>query len=435
MTARDHALRNLDGRRLPGWPVNLLKRFREKSPADPRDVALAERIYIGVVKNLLLLQDRIEHYSGKRLKQVDPLVQKILAIGLYQLGFLDRIPASAAVNEAVGQAKRFGRARAAGFVNAVLRNATRQPVGAGQNPGGDLTADNADIADYAEKVLSHPRELFEKISELLGWDAALKFCRHDNAEPPTLVRVLDGVEIAALQADGLEIQPHERAGIFVVGGGTQKIFADWARRGLAQVQDVTAAAVVDQLQLAPGMRVLDRCAGRGTKTLQILQRVGGSGNVVAADASGERCESLKELLAERGVGNVAVHLATHLRSIANVIPDSFDRVLIDVPCSNSGVLARRPEARYAQDDRRLKSLSKLQREILEDTAPFLAAGGLLIYSTCSIWPSENELLIGQFLSRFSDFHLLKEGTIWPSFETDSPFHYHDGGYIALLRKR
>jgi 16S rRNA (cytosine967-C5)-methyltransferase len=428
MKPRDHALRNLDARRFPGWRANLLKRFSDDSPADPRDLALAERIYVGVVKNLLLLQDRIEHFSGKRLKQIDPLVQKILAIALYQLEFLDRIPASAAVNEAVGQAKRFGRAKAAGFVNAVLRNATRE------NAGGSLTADSADNADNAEKVFSHPRELFKKLAELLGEENAVKFCRHDNAEPPTLVRVFKGVEGSALRAEGVEILAHEKAGMFVVNRGTPRVFADWARRGIAQVQDATAAGVVDQLEILPGMNVLDRCAGRGTKTMQILQRAGLGGRIVAVDASAERCVSLKDLLGERGVKNVAVHQATKLASIASELPASFDRILIDVPCSNSGVLARRPEARYAQDDRRLNSLGKLQREILEDTAPFLAAGGLLVYSTCSIWPEENEMQIRQFLSRFPNFQIMKEGTILPSFQHESPVHYHDGGYAAVLRR-
>ena len=130
MTARDYALSQLDQRRLPQWPTGLLKKKpggrRGSPPDDPRDLALADQIVAGVIKNLLLLQFLIEHHSGRRLKDVDVLVQKVLAIGLYQLRFLSRIPASAAVDEAVEQAKRFGRAKAAGFVNAVLRHATRE---------------------------------------------------------------------------------------------------------------------------------------------------------------------------------------------------------------------------------------------------------------------------------------------------------------------
>ena len=129
MSARDHALRELDTKRLPGWPAGTIRKSKASSapPADARDLGLAENISAGVVKNLLLLQHLVQHYSGRNLKSVDVLVQKILAIGLYQLRFLSRIPASAAVDEAVEQARRFGQTRAAGFVNAILRKATREP--------------------------------------------------------------------------------------------------------------------------------------------------------------------------------------------------------------------------------------------------------------------------------------------------------------------
>ena len=127
MTARDLALFELDQRTLPGWAPEEMRAPRRSAATDPRDLALAEQILVGVIKNQLLLVHLIEQYSGRKRKSIDPLVQKILAVGLYQLHFLDRIPASAAVNEAVEQAKRFGRTKAAGFVNAILRKATAGP--------------------------------------------------------------------------------------------------------------------------------------------------------------------------------------------------------------------------------------------------------------------------------------------------------------------
>src|SRR5260221_10902568 len=125
MTSRDFALRELDGRHLPHWPGKALKKVKPLvPPADPRDLALAENIVIGVIKNLLQLQHLIQYYSGRSLKSIDEVVQKILAIALYQLRFLDRVPVSAAVDQAVEQTRRFGESRASGFVNAVLRKAT-----------------------------------------------------------------------------------------------------------------------------------------------------------------------------------------------------------------------------------------------------------------------------------------------------------------------
>jgi 16S rRNA (cytosine967-C5)-methyltransferase len=422
MTGRDHALHLLDARRLPGWPARTLRRGKATAPADPRDRALGEQIFVGVVKNLLRLQHHIEHYSGKPLEQIDPLVSKIMAIGLYQLQFLDRVPAAAAVDEAVKQARRFGRARAAGMVNAVLRNATRRPPPPDPDP-------KLDPQRFAQLVLSHPPQFFAALVDLLGVERALQMCRHDNAQPPTLVRLFAGVDPSILAAPGVQIIPHERPGMLVVQGARQDKLGDWARRGLAQVQDATAAAVVDAMDLQPNQLVLDRCAGLGTKTLQLHERVGPAARVVAVDASSARCQALRRLLTERGITNVHVFQTDRLSAIADLATRLFDRILLDVPCTNSGVLPRRPEARYsAQRD----CLVNVQRRILDDTADHLASGGRMVYSTCSIWPQENQGQIEAFLSAHPRFKLLEQYTTLPSFQTSDPARYHDGGYVAVL---
>jgi 16S rRNA (cytosine967-C5)-methyltransferase len=422
MNARDFALIQLDKKRLPGWKPDLVHHADSSEPTDPRDRGLAEQIVAGVVKNLFLLQWHIEHYSGRPSAKIDPLVRKILAIGLYQLEFLDRIPASAAVDEAVQQTKRFGRGKSAGFVNAVLRNVGRNVKPASPDPALDPDA-------YAKMVLSHPPELFRKLAGLLGTEKALAFCRHDNAEPPTVVRLYRGAEQAALNEPGVEILPHEAAGMFVVRGANQQLLARWARAGIAQVQDPMAASVVEQLRIEPGQVVLDRCAGVGTKTLQIQEIVGTTGMVVAVDPSAARCGLLRGMLEHRGISNVKIVQSADLESARAQLPVSFDRILVDVPCSNSGVLARRPEARYAGG---LDCLRKLQREILESSLPWLARDGMMIYSTCSVWAEENQDQVREFLGRHAGLKLEEEQFILPSFETGEAAMYHDGGYWAVI---
>jgi 16S rRNA (cytosine967-C5)-methyltransferase len=428
MNARDWALAELDERRLPGWSANALPTKRDRSPpSDARDVGLAERITIGVIKNHALLLHLIESHSGRLLKQVDPLVQKILAVALYQLRFMDRIPASAAVDEAVEQCRRFSRARATGFVNAVLRNATRQP---------DVVLPDAhrDPDAHAAIGLSHPPELFRRLTRIMSIADALAFCRHDNAEPPTLVRLYRGVSADQLATEGVTIAPHEQRGLFVATGAKRAQIESWAREGLAQVQDATSAQAVAHMDLQPGQRVLDRCSGLGTKTLQMREHVGGDGTVVAVDPSPQRCAGLRAMLGARGIGNVTVHEVGMLRDVPSIAQGSFDRILIDAPCSNSGVLARRPEARYVQDDRSLRSRETIQRAILDDTAPYLAPGGLLVYSTCSVWPDENEDQVRTFIARQPEYELLSSRTVLPSFHERDPARYHDGGFVALLRR-
>jgi 16S rRNA (cytosine967-C5)-methyltransferase len=417
LNARDFALQVLDQKQLPGWKSNPRK-LRAAPPSDPRERALAEQIVAGVVKNLFLLQWYIEHYSSRNLASIDALVAKILAIALYQMKFLDRIPRSAAVDEAVKQTRRFHRTSAAGFVNAVLRNVGRQGWPAELD-------EKADPEAYAEKILSHPRELFRRLDQLIGTQEALEFSRHDNLEPPIVVRLGKGVDSHALAAPDIEIAPHTSEGMVVARGAKFASLRDWAIQGLGQVQDATAADVVSHLAISTGIRVLDRCAGLGTKTLQIWEAVGTTGQVVAMDASAFRCQQLRKLLQQRNINNVNVIEGAKMNETT-----PFDRILVDVPCSNSGVLARRPEARYRDA---VNCLTKVQREILEDTLPTLSPGGLLVYSTCSVWPEENEQLIAGLLKDHSGLQLMEEKTTWPSADTAPDTEYRDGGYFAVLR--
>ncbi|MFI5380799.1 MAG: transcription antitermination factor NusB [Tepidisphaerales bacterium] len=394
------------------------------SPADPRDLALAEQITIGVVKNLLHLQFLIEHFSGRRLGSIDPVVQKILAIGLYQLRFLDRIPPHAAVDEAVEQAKRFGQRRAAGFVNAILRKAAARNWPA--------TPDAAsDPAGHAEIALSCPRTLFARLAETFGADEALRQCRHNNTEPPLIVRLNPGRSLDEIDLGGVVARPHEQPGMVVLDSPPVRLLAELADRGIGQVQDPTAAAVAPLLELSPGQTVLDRCCGVGTKTMQLADAVGPAGVVVAMDPSDARCGILAQLVEKRALTHVRICKVGKVADLPPDLPAQFDAVLVDVPCSNSGVLARRPEARYKQTARHMESLARLQDEIIEDSAGRLKPGGRLVYSTCSIWPDENTERIAAFLSGHPDYRMLREETIVPSTDGD-PARYHDGGYRAVL---
>ncbi len=180
MNARDYALHLIRQSYLPGWnkPTKLTPQN-----LDPRDRALGESIAASVSKNLLLLKHAIRHYSGREMKAIDPLVQMVLAIAIAQLRFFDRVPASAAVDEAVEQTKRLRLGRAGGFVNAVLRRATREP---------DLPLPSRERAEeYARTVLSHPAELFQRLVSLMGEKKALALCEKNNAIAPTIVRAGD----------------------------------------------------------------------------------------------------------------------------------------------------------------------------------------------------------------------------------------------------
>jgi 16S rRNA (cytosine967-C5)-methyltransferase len=268
------------------------------------------------------------------------------------------------------------------------------------------------------------------------------------------MRLLGDARPQDLQAEGVTITPHEQPRMFVVEHAKQATLAEWSRRGIAQVQDGTAAHVVEECEVLAGQSVLDRCCGFGTKALQLAEKVGPSGTVVAVDPNRERIEGLRRLIAGRarrlpnrsstddknGTAGASPSQANGVVTVATAgwmkdvdySSKTFDRVLVDVPCSNSGVLARRPEARYRQDQQTLRSLEKLQRDILLDTAAHVAPSGLLIYSTCSIWPEENEHIAQWFLKQHP-FKLLRQHATLPSLDAD-PARYHDGGYFAVFAR-
>lgn len=436
MDARDYAVLMLDQASLPGLPQEAFKRRSPVAPEDPRDRALSEQIIAGVIKNYIHLDKLIGIHAKRSSRQVDARARLILLVALYQMRFLDRIPDHAIVTEAVRQTRRLDPVtlqRASGFVNAVLRQALREPDVFEKLPK------RTNAPAYAEAVLSHPRTLFARLADLLGEKDALAFCEHDNRTPPTLVRLTPGTTIDDLRKSApevVEIVPHEQEGICVVTGGRYADFARWSDAGVAQVQDATSAAVVGELDVRPGQAVLDRCCGLGTKTQQLSEAVGGEGAVFAVDAMGSRINRLRRLVRRRpDLLNITAKRAEWMEELPPEWPGAYDRILIDAPCSNTGVLARRAEARYHQSDEALEELVQLQKAILADTWPALSPRGLMAYATCSVLPEENGRLMAQFLRATPEAELVSERAWWPSFATTDATRYRDGGYVAVLRRK
>jgi 16S rRNA (cytosine967-C5)-methyltransferase len=457
--ARLSALWELDQRALPNWPARTMRRLRRFRLSDARDIDLAEKITHGVVKELLVLQRLATEYSGRSLQQIDVPAQKILAVAMYQMRALARVPTHAIVDDAVEQARDAGLGGAGGFVNAVLRKAAMNraaganvpdqgsaslegvtPVTPASAPSvstkrqraAALQEDRFTPSERAEREFSFPREVFDRFARLYGPDDALAMCRAFNADPPMLARLIAPTTIEQLVAAGVDATPHAQPGIVVLKDVRRAKLRELADAGLCQPQDATSAATVDHLDLQPGQRVLDRCCGRGTKTRQIHERVGPTGRVVAMDPSEERLAQLRELLAKHSINNVQL---VNAGTIDRLDPEEeFERVLIDAPCSNSGVFARRPEARYHQNPKHVSRIVELQRRILTDTAPIVASGGRIVYATCSVWPEENEAVVEAFLKASGKFKRLNQQSIPPQ-PSEDPTQYRDGGFVAVLEKR
>jgi len=413
MNARDEAYRQLSDAALPGWRLPTPK-FRGE--VSPQDVNLAHAITRAVIKNFPLLRHLIAHYAGRPSRQIDDRAQAVLAIGLAQLRYFDRLPDYAVVDEAAEQAKRLKLGKAVGFINAVLRRAIRES---------EVPLPSKDDAEkYAEVVLSQPPELFRRLSKLLGKRDALRLAERNNGEAPLIVRGQPPV------TEGLEITPHEEPGFYVLRGASETMLAEWSRAGIAQAQDPTSARVIDQLLLEGATTILDRCCGVGTKTLQIAAAAPNA-KIIAMDPSEWRIHALKRSIRGKNLTNIQPIVAGETTVLDEAL--RFDRILVDAPCSNSGVLIRRPEAKYRQEEKTLRSVEKLQRRILADTISRLAPGGRLVYSTCSIWEEENEAQVQWMIKGNPGLRVLDQRLTLPSFDVD-PTKHHDGGFLAVLTR-
>ena len=319
---------------------------------ESRDAALASEIVFGVLRYQAQLDFLVEHYSGRGIRKLDFEVLLALRMGVYQLRFLDRIPAHAAVSESVELVKSSGFRSAAGFANAVLRKVGREPV------------------EWPSRAveLSHPAWLFDRWDRQFGPEVTAGIARANLRPPDTYIRVPEGREIPADTAVEITDVP-----------GCYRLIAGEA--GPFRIQDIGSQSVVPLLELAPGQSFLDLCAAPGNKTAQALES---SVRAVACDFHAKRVEMLKRLPVD------VVHLdATRPLPFGR----QFERILLDAPCSGTGTLSRNPEIKWRLQPSDIQDLHQRQVLLLRNALERLAPSGILVYSTCSLEPEENDAVI------------------------------------------
>lgn len=355
------------------------------------------------------------------LRQPPPALDALLLLGLEQLLFLRCSDEHAAVYETVEAARRLGGERAAGFVNAVLRRAQAEKNSLLER----LRSQPIGIQ------VSHPDILLERWSRRYGAEAALAICGWNNQPASVTLRVRDRVPelIERLAKAGVRAWPHpaDPERFVELGHGARVTDLPGYAEGLFWAQDPATTIPVDLLEPKSGENILDACAAPGGKTLLIADAVGKDGRVTALDASAQRLKLLQDNLRRVGATNVDVICASAAdpsQLVKALGERRFDGVLVDAPCTNTGVLRRRPEARWRFSVDALRAAVKLQRRLLEALCPFVAAGGRLVYSTCSLEPEENEELVRSWLEQHSDYRLEAEMQRRPPGT--------DGVYAALL---
>jgi 16S rRNA (cytosine967-C5)-methyltransferase len=410
---------------------------------DARDRALATELVYGTLRVAPWLEEQLERFAPRGTRKLDARVRACLQLAAYQLFFM-RVPAFAAVNEAVQAVSEQRGARVAAFANAVLRKASAQAAAARAQSG-----DDADAALLEEAVVtSTPAWLREALERSLGVDGARAFLRC-SVEPPAIALRLEvsgdpatieaarDAWIAQLRAAVPEasVEPGLASplAILVRGGGKPQRLPGFAE-GAWSVQEEGSQLAALAVGARPGETVLDACAGRGNKTSLLARAVGDAGAVDACDVSPAKLERLATELDRVGV-RVRHAYAVDWSVGSGEVTGLYDRVLVDAPCSGVGTLRRRPEiaARRQPDD--LEALARTQRAIVQRVAAHVRPGGSLVYVVCSVLREEGEALVDALLAG-------SEGGALQGFERESPdvklvphVHGTDGYFIANLLRR
>jgi 16S rRNA (cytosine967-C5)-methyltransferase len=361
----------------------------------PEDAALATEIAMGVLRWRGLLDFLLERQMKKPVARLDLAVALALRIGLYQLRFLQRIPARAAVNESVELVKSARKTSATSLVNAVLRKSAAEASA----PAAQFLQPELPTAERLSILHSHPRWMVERWLERWGEPRTIALLEANNRAPRLSGAVRDPEQretiLAELNSAGLKVEDGRllRAA-FAVSGGSPAATAAF-RAGRISIQDEASQAVALLLDVHQGDRVLDLCAAPGGKTMQLARAAGPRGIVVAADLHPHRLRAMQAQLKRIGLGNVQLANLDATKKLP--FSPSFDRILVDAPCSGTGTLARHPEIRWRLRPEQLPELHRLQVNILSKALASVAAGGTLVYSTCSLEPEENDEVIEQIL--------------------------------------
>ncbi len=427
--------------------VNALNYFEEFKKTDSKilnklegqDRQQANEYVQGILRRRSYLDFLISRYSAVAVDEMNLQFKNILRIGLYDLLFMDGTPDYAAVNEAVELAKTMGGSRSGDLMNAILRRVQRDMP---NMPRPDFEDRNKLIAT----TFSHPEWLVKRWVARFGEREAFKLMQHNNQNPSYYLR-MNGLKTNdqnfRLRLSKADIDFEESnwlPGYYKVST-LQKIRSKgWFQKGFAQVQDIAAGFAPIILNPQPGEDVYDLCAAPGTKTIMLCDLMNNQGSILAVDISAERISMIAENVTNYGAEIVKVQRADITSERLKLV----DAVLLDAPCTGTGVLSKRADLRWRRSEKDLEEFSSQQDELLDAAANMVKRGGRLVYSTCSIEPEENMERIRKFLETYDNFELENLEDYLPeevladdgkSYQTLPHVHKCDGHFGVLLRRK
>jgi 16S rRNA (cytosine967-C5)-methyltransferase len=418
------------------------KRYRYLTSLDR---AFLTELTYGVIRWRGKLDWVIRYFSKIPFEKIEPGTLNILRLGLYQILYLTRTPSSAAVNESVELAKRIRGKGGAGFVNAVLRSSIRQKDEI-LYPERDQ-----DPAFHISVVQSHPLWLVQRWVKELGVEETLRVCKDNNQISPLTLRTNTLKINRAHLIENLrkkELKPlpstFSEEGILLQDPPPTSELP-FLKEGLYIIQDEASQLITSIVDPKPGERILDACAAPGGKTTHMAQAMENRGEIYALDLSKGKLDLIEEMCQRLGITSVKMVKG----DAAAPLPISqglvFDRILADVPCSGFGTLRKNPDLKWRRGEKDIKRLSELQFSILSNLSAYVRGGGLLVYSTCTVFHEENEDVVERVLGEHPEFRLEPLDRILPQkfqifiqngfFKTFPPGDEMDGFFAARLFKK
>lgn len=421
----------------------------------PRDAAFCHAIYDTVLRHWITLEFILDRFLSTPVRDLEPNMQAVLLVGAAQIVAMDAVPPHAAVDEAVRWAKASIRPGAGGLANAVLRKVSEAAPRATDEVGRSIPLtraawsmgdDEFPLASGRSRVLrgvklpieptlrlavatSHPKSLIEEWSGRFGGNSARDIAHHNVGEAPTVVNAsYIPAELASNLSLNPALSPHAEPGHFVFSGHESALSGFLGDQPGAWVQDSSSSQAVRSIADLCPERIVDLCAGRGTKTRQLRAAFPGA-RIIATDADDARRSVLQATF--RGDPSVMVCAYAEAADLARA---AADLVLIDVPCSNTGVLARRLEAKYRASAEQTGRLIEIQREILVQASALLGPSGAILYATCSIEKSENQDQASWAAARLGLRASRERSSLPAGLPGESASGYRDGSYSVLLAR-
>ena len=373
------------------------------------DRAFITELVYGVLRQRGYLDWILSQRTRRPGRKPAPRLRNLLRMGAYQILFLSKVPTSAAVNESVKLAKTLGGKPVAAFVNAVLRGVAR-------NRTFSFPDSETDPVAHVAARYSHPPWMVRRWIGRYGLDRTLRLCQANNTQAPLTIRAnrfrTTRDDLAkALEREGIRSEPCPAApeglrlkGIASESGSSLSNLASY-RRGEFYVQDEAAQLVSLIVDPKPQERILDACTAPGGKATHIAELMENRGEIIALDVSESRLNRLRQNTKRLGLTIIKPLLADATQDLSHLGQASFDRILVDAPCSGLGLLRRNPEGKWKKTEDLIGHYQSIQRQILHQVALLLKPGGVLVYSTCTIEPEENELVVGAFLKEHPEFRV------------------------------